>query len=76
VFDGFAEKLVDPEQFELQWNRPAFETGEIEQIGHELAKARGLGQRHTHGLGIGVRDAVDDVLEHRVQSGDRCAQLV
>ena len=76
VVDGVAQEFVDAERAELQRNRAALDAREIEQIGHQFAEPLGLRQRHPHGLGVWFGDAVDDVLQHRVQGRDRGAQLV
>ena len=45
-------------------------------VGDQPAEPFGLGQGRTQRRGIGVGDAVDDVLQQRLQRGDRRAQLV
>ena len=74
VRHGVAQEFVDREITALQRNRPAFEAGQVEQVGDQFAESLGLRQRHPHRLGVRFGDAVDDVLQHRVQGRDRaCA---
>jgi hypothetical protein len=76
VGDGIAQEVCGSERAGLQRDRATLEAGEVEQVGHQLAESLGLQQRHPHGVGIWLRDTVDDVLEHGVQRGDRRAQFV
>ena len=66
----------DVEQVAIERQRARLEAGEVEQLLHEPAEALDLGEHRAQRLGIGVADAVDEVLEHGLQRGDRRAQLV
>ena len=50
--------------------------GEVEQVGGEGGEPLGLVERRPQGHGVRLRDAVDEVLEHGAQGGDRGAKLM
>ena len=52
------------------------EPGEVEQLRHQPPEAVDLGEHRLQRRRVGRLDAVDDVLQHRVQRADRRAQLV
>ena len=52
------------------------EPRQVEQLLHETAEPLDLSEHRAQRLGIGRLDAVDEVLEHGLERGDRRAQLV
>ena len=57
-------------------HRARLEPGEVEELLHQAAEPLDLRQHRAERLGVGLGDAVDQVLEHGLQRGDRRAQLV
>ena len=70
------EQRLDAELGALERHRARLEPGQVEELLHEPAEPLDLGEHRAERLGIGLGDAVDEVLEHRLQRGDRRAQLV
>ena len=59
-----------------QRQRAALQPRQVEQLLDEPAEPLGLAQRRAQRGGIGRLDAVDEVLQQRLQRADRRAQLV
>ena len=70
------EHRLDLERAPVERHAAGLEPGEVEQLLHQPTEPFDLRQHRAQRLGVGGLDAVDQVLEDRLQRGDRCAQLV
>ena len=77
---GFRDSLRDEPPHvdgrERQRLDAAVDPAEVEEVGHEVAEALGLGERGAERGVVGRHDAVDEVLEQRLLGGQGRAQLV
>ena len=74
--DAFGQQRPDRDGLRGQRRLAGVHAGQVEQVLHEPAHPLRLGQSGGQGVGVARRDAVDEVLEHRAEPGQRCAQLV
>ena len=74
--DRVGEHRLDREGLPVEGDGAGLEPGEVEELGDEAAEPLDLGQHRVERAGIGGGDAVDEVLEGRLQRGERGAQLV
>ena len=74
--DREVEHRADLEHAPVERHAARLEPRQVEQLLHEPAQPFDLGEHGAQRLGIGRFDAVDQVLEHRLQRGDRRPQLV
>ena len=70
------EHRRDLEDPPVEGNAARFEAREVEELLHQPAEPLDLGEHGAERLGVGRLDAVDEVLQHRLQRGDRRPQLV
>ena len=70
------EHRLDRERLAVERHGAGLEAGEVEELGDEAAEPLDLGEHRVERAGIGGGDAVDEVLERRLQRGERGAQLV
>ena len=70
------QERLDAERGALERHRAGLEPGEVEELLDQPAQALDLLEHRVEGLGIGVGDAVDEVLEDGLERGDGRAQLV
>jgi hypothetical protein len=73
---GLVQQHLNVEGLPVERHDARFEAGEIEQLLHEPAEPLHLRQHRAQRRGVGRFDAVDEVLEHDLERGDRRAQLV
>ena len=74
--DRVREERLDPELGAVERHRARLEPGQVEELLDQAAQPLDLGEHRAERLGVGLGDAVDQVLEHRLQRGDGRAQLV
>ncbi len=70
------EHRRDREVLAVERDGAGFEPGEVEQLHDQTAEPLDLGEHREEGVRVGGGDPVDDVLERRLQRGERGAQLV
>ena len=73
---GALEHVAHRERADVERLLAGLQAREVEQLRHEPAEPARLREHRAQRLGVGLADAVDDVLEHRLQRADRRAQLV
>ncbi len=74
--DRVLEHRPHLERVAVERQRARLEAGEVEELLHQPAEPLDLGEHRAQRLRVGLADAVDEVLEHGLQRGDRRAQLV
>ncbi len=74
--DGRGEQGRDRDGLGGVGRAPGVDLGEVEQVVDEPSHALGLRQRGREVVGVRRGDAVDEVLEHRAEGGERRPQLV
>ena len=74
--DDLVEEGGQLDLLEVEVDHPGVQPGEVQEVVDELGEPLGLGQGHLERGGIGLGDAVDEVLQLGAQSRDGRAQLV
>ena len=74
--DRVAQQWLHRELGAFERHCAGLESREVEQLLDQPPEALHLGEHRGEGVGIGVADAVDEVLELHLQCSDRGAELV
>ena len=73
---GALDDVADGERAHVERLLAGLQAGEVQQLGDEAPEPARLREHRAQRLGVRLADAVDDVLEHRLQRAERRAQLV
>ncbi len=74
--DRVLEQICESDVLEPQRGHALLDARQVEQVAHEAPEPLGLGQSAPQLFRAGLGHPVDEVLQHRLECGDRGAQLV